>query len=84
MFMTYISFLKFWGYGLPYTIATRTPFLDNIHFVGVPPRDIYLSLLKVDENGMNKIQRKRAELVEMLQNPGIQTHGTTTALMTHL
>ena len=69
MFMTYISFLKFWGYGLPYTIATRTPFLDNIHFVGVPPQDIYQSLLKVDSTGMNKIQRKRAEIAEMLQDP---------------
>ena len=68
MFMTYISFLKFWGYGLPYTLATRTPFLHNIHFVGVPPRDIYHSLFERDQHGLNKIERKRVEIQAILKD----------------
>ena len=66
MFMTYISFLRFWGYGLPYTLATRTPFVHNIHFVGVPPRDIYESLLERGADGMNKIERKKHEIDKLL------------------
>ena len=68
MFMTYISFLRFWGYGLPYTLATRTPFVHNIHFVGVPPRDIYESLLERGADGLNKIERKKQEIDKLLHD----------------
>ena len=33
------------GFGMPYTLLTRTPFSSNMLFVGVPPKDIYEAIL---------------------------------------
>ena len=35
MKVTYIVFDGIFWFGLPYTLITRTPFVDNIYYVGV-------------------------------------------------
>ena len=70
MYLTYISLTKSFGFGLPYTLCTRTPYRHNIWFVGVPPRDIFLLLVATDSEGKTLVDRKREELQAMLLRPG--------------
>ena len=66
MKVTYIGFDGIFGFGLPYTLMTRTPFVDNIYYVGVPPRDVYTALVQKGPDGKNRIDRKRAEVEQFL------------------
>ena len=54
------------GFGLPYTACTRTPFSRNMLFVGVPPRDIFLQLTRVLPDGTTLVERKRAALLAFI------------------
>ena len=64
----YLCWLKMFGFGIPYTMCTRTPWEDNMYFVGVPPFDVLAAILQVDSTGQNKIQRKRAEIDSILRD----------------
>ena len=68
MKVTYVGFDGIFGFGLPYTLITRTPFVDNIYYVGVPPRDVYHALVKRGPDGTNRIDRKRAEVEQILSD----------------
>ena len=60
--ITRIGLDGIFGFGLPYTLITRTPFQENIYFVGVPPLDVYVVLLHTGPDGMNPIERKQLEV----------------------
>ena len=62
----YICLYKVFGFGIPYTALTRTPFKRNIAIVGVPPRDIYEALFVEDEHGRDMLVRKRDEIDQLL------------------
>ena len=62
MDLTYPSIVKVFGFGLPYTACTRTPFTHNMLFVGVPPHDIFLKSTSIDKDGKTLVDRKKAEL----------------------
>ena len=63
----FICLYKVFGFGIPYTALTRTPFKRNIAIVGVPPRDIYEAIFVEDENGRDMLERKRDEIDELLR-----------------
>ena len=63
----YIGWFKIFGFGLPYTMCTRTPWEENLYFVGVPPYDI-LDRILTKTNGKNLVQQKRSELETLLQD----------------
>ena len=70
MWLTYIGLLRSFGYGLPYTMATRTPHRQNILFVGVPPKDVFQRLVHKDpNNNLTLIDQKRMELESELRDP---------------
>ena len=70
MWLTYIGLLRSFGYGLPYTMATRTPHRQNILFVGVPPKDVFERLVRKDPNSnLTLIDQKRKELESELEDP---------------
>ena len=73
MLATYISLLRCWGFGLPYTSCTRSPFRRNMYFVCVPARDIFVTLRTPDAHGMTAIDVKRVEIEELLASGGV--HG---------
>ena len=58
----YFCLYKIFGFGVPYTALTRTPFKKDIAIVGVPPRDIYKALFEKDEHGRDRIERKKIEI----------------------
>ena len=62
---TYPSLMFIFGYGLPYTICTRTPYRHNMLFVGVPPKDIFEELVRVDD-GLTAVDRQRLKLQGIL------------------
>ena len=49
--VSYPSLNDIFGFGMPYTLLTRTPFSDNMLFIGVPPKDIFEKLLQRDSQG---------------------------------
>ena len=63
----FICLYKVFGFGIPYTALTRTPFKRNIAIVGVPPRDIYEALFVEDEHGRDMLERKRDEIDQLLR-----------------
>ena len=71
MLATYISLLRCWGFGLPYTSCTRIPFRRNMYFVCVPARDIFVALRTPDAHGMTAIDVKRVEIEELLASGGV-------------
>ena len=68
MAMTYPALAMVFGFGLPYTLFTRTPWRHNMWFVGVPPRDIYHYLLQGDASGNCAVDHKRSEVLSLLQD----------------
>ena len=64
----YFCLHKIFGFGIPYTAFTRTPFAVNISVVGVPPRDIYQLLMRRSADGRNLIDVKTAEVAAVIQN----------------
>ena len=44
----YFCLHKIFGFGIPYTAFTRTPFKADIAIVGVPPRDIFHAIFYSD------------------------------------
>ena len=62
----YFCLYKIFGFGVPYTALTRTPFKKDIAIVGVPPRDIYKALFEKDEHGRDRIERKKIEIDRIL------------------
>ena len=69
MYVTYIALNNVFGFGLPYTLVTRTPFKNNMFFIGIPPRDILRCLLARGPDGLNMIERKRKEILELCCSP---------------
>ena len=67
--MTYLSWTKMFGFGVPYTMLTRTPFEDIIYFVGVPPEDIFRKLDAEDEHGQTPISREHIRLAALISDP---------------
>jgi len=51
---------------LPYTMCTRSPWHDNIYFVGVPPVDVLAAILRPDASGRNRVDRLRVALETLL------------------
>ena len=66
MRVTYISLGGTFGYGLPYTLVTRTPFRHNMSFIGVPPSDVLARLLHRDAKGLTLVGKKKASLAALL------------------
>ena len=67
--VSYPSLSGIFGFGMPYTLLTRTPFSDCMLFVGVPPKDVLDLLLQRDNQGRTCLDRKRLELIQELKNP---------------
>ena len=67
--VTRIGLDGIFGFGLPYTLATRTPFKENIHFVGVPPQDIFAAILRKGPDGLNAVERKQREVRWIASSP---------------
>ncbi len=66
--VSYIGLVNIFGFGLPYTLFTRTPFENSIYLVGVPPRDVLFCLLKKDVHGLSAVDSKRIEVESILLN----------------
>jgi len=47
-------------------MSTRSPWVDNMYFVGVPPVDVLCYILKIDDTGKNMVERKRSEVDALL------------------
>ena len=58
----YFCLHQIWGFGIPYTAFTRTPFKKDIAIVGVPPRDIFAALFFETKDTPSMVQRKRREI----------------------
>ncbi len=69
MYLTYPALTMVFGFGLPYSMCTRTPRRNNMWFVGVPPFDVYQRLVARDASGSTLIDRKRHEIDALLSNP---------------
>ena len=65
---TYLGLDDLFGYGLAYTMFTRTRFAENMCAVGVPPKDVLEAIVVKHFDGMNAIDRKREQLQTLLQN----------------
>ena len=72
-YVTYLALIRIFGYGLPYTMCTRTPFRNNMLFVGVPPRDIFERLVS-RVNGKTAVDRKREALERVLSDENLLDH----------
>ena len=68
-YKAYPALTMTFGFGLPYTMCTRTPWQHNMWFVGVPPRDIFLAMFSVGADGCTLVSRKREEVEAFLQDP---------------
>ena len=66
--MTFLGLDDIFGFGLAYTMYTRSRFAENMYNVGVPPRDILEALLRRDSDGQNAIDRKRLEVLKMIND----------------
>lgn len=64
----YLCSLKIFGFGLPYTMCTRSPWFENMYFVGVPPVDVLAAILRRDATGQNAVERQRAMVENLLDN----------------
>ena len=64
---TYPALINVFGYGLPYTMCTRTPYRHNMMFVGVPPLDLFRALVR-NENGLTAVDRQRIQLRAILDD----------------
>ena len=64
----YFCLHKIFGFGIPYTAFTRTPFKANIAIVGVPPRDIFEAIFFKDETGSSMLTRKQREIEKIIRN----------------
>ena len=62
----YFCVHKIFGFGIPYTAFTRTPFKADIAIVGVPPRDIFATLFYSDANTPSMLDKKRQEIAATL------------------
>ena len=58
----YFCLHQIWGFGIPYTAFTRTPFKADIALVGVPPRDIFSAIFASSPDEPSLIMRKRREI----------------------
>ena len=65
---SYPSLHGTFGFGMPYTIATRTPSTSNMFFVGVPPSDVLESILKKNHQGKTLLDAERERLAALLRN----------------
>ena len=68
--ISYASLTGIFGFGMPYTLLTRTPYFINMLFIGVPPKDVLNAMLSQDKYGQTCIDRKRIEILQLLQEPG--------------
>ena len=66
----YIGWFKIFGFGLPYTMCTRTPWEENLYFVGVPPYDI-LDRILAKTDGKNLVEHRRSKLETILRDPDL-------------
>ena len=66
----FLCLLRLFGFGLPYMMCTRTPWEDNIYFIGVPPVDILSAILQPDTQGQNWVERERIRLRNLLDSSG--------------
>ena len=66
---SYLNWAKMFGFGVPYTMMTRTPFEDNIYFVGAPPEDIFHILDAKDERKETPITKEHKRLKALLADP---------------
>ena len=57
--LVYIGLEDVFGFGMSYTVLTRTKFADNMLLVGVPPQDILQALIAKDSTGVDMITRKK-------------------------
>ena len=67
--VSFPSLSQIFGFGMPYTLLTRTPFSDCMLFIGVPPKDIFEDILSYDPQKLNYLDRKRAEICGILTGP---------------
>ena len=67
--VSFPSLSQIFGFGMPYTLLTRTPFSDCMLFIGVPPKDIFEHILSYDPQKLNYLDRKRAEINGILTDP---------------
>ena len=70
----YFCLYKIFGFGIPYTASTRTPFKANIAIVGVPPRGIFEAIFFKDETGSSMLTRKQRETEEIIRNLELHSH----------
>ena len=66
--MTFLGLDDIFGFGLAYTMYTRSRFAENMCNVGVPPKDILEALLRRDSNGQDAIDRKRVQVQTLLKD----------------
>ena len=66
--MTFLGLDDIFGFGLAYTMYTRSRYAENMCNVGVPPKDILEALLRRDSNGQNAIDRKRLQVQTLLKD----------------
>jgi len=70
----YISWVHMFGFGVPYTMMTRTPHEDNIYFVGVPPQDVFQRLDERDATDQTPVDREHTRLCRLLEDPVAMEH----------
>ena len=66
--VTYPALVNVFGFGMAYTIATRTPYAWNMLFIGVPPQDVLSKILHKGPDQLCLIERKKKELLFLLSN----------------
>lgn len=66
--MTFLGLDDIFGFGLAYTMYTRSRYAENMCNVGVPPNDILEALLRRDSNGQDAIDRKRVQVQTLLKD----------------
>ena len=69
LYTVYIGLDKVFGFGIAYTVFTRTKFEENMYNVGVPPKDILQMLLQKDQSGRNMIENKKLRVQGILADP---------------
>ena len=62
----YFCLHKVFGFGIPYTAFTRTPFKRDIAIVGVPPRDIFEAIFHRTDDTPSMLERKREDIEKTL------------------
>ena len=65
---TYLGLSHIFGFGLPYTLFTRTPYALNQFLVGVPPTDVLNRILQKTAGAKNLLEVTRERVERVLTN----------------